>query len=447
MSSRILTHEKKIVFSWNRTERSKSFTYLPKSEDEIKFLIKNNFRKKKFLIKTGLCAYGDKACLSTSPHTISLMKLNKILRLNLKRKTIKVQSGILLVELAKFLKEKNFFIYNIPGGANVSLGGAISGNVHGRMSAQKFANFGDNVKSLKILKPNGNTTTVNRKNNLFYKIIGGQSLFGIILEAELIMHKIKSNSYLEELFYIDNKKEFINFNKKNDKFFGFIDIFNAKKLSANLSTIKPIRSKLENKKINISKDIKLSDIFAFFVNNLTLKILYFFLFNIKKKLFFRKKKIISFEKNIYLSNYHYTIPFFFKEGLLETQFSVPEGKLFNLIKNLKNLFYHWNAFPIFFIIKKMPSSSKKYFFNFPIYKFSLSMGFSKKIYLKNRMMFKKIYKLLDENNCNIYITKDEIFLENLNKDLIKKKYLKSFKVNFQNNISSNFNEKILKVLK
>ena len=75
------------------------------------------------------------------------------------------------------------------------------------------------------------------------------------------------------------------------------------------------------------------------------------------------------------------------------------------------------------------------------------MGFSKKIYLKNRMMFKKIYKLLDENNCNIYITKDEIFLENLNKDLLKKKYLKSFKVNFQNNISSNFNEKILKVLK
>jgi len=258
MAPKILVHEKKLIFTFNRTEKSRTFTYLPKSEDEIKFLVKNNFKKKKFLIRTGLCGYGDKACLNTSPHTISLMKLNKILILNLKKKTITVQSGILLVELVKFLKEKNFFIYNIPGGRNVSLGGAISGNVHGRFSVKKFANFGDNLILLKVLKPNGNIIIVNRKNNLFYKIIGGQSLFGIILEAKLVLHRIKTNAYLEELFYIENKKKFTNFYKKNDKFFGIIDIFNKKDFSANLKTIKPIRSKLENKKkeVNISKDIK-----------------------------------------------------------------------------------------------------------------------------------------------------------------------------------------------
>ena len=69
---------------------------------------------------------------------------------------------------------------------------------------KKFANFGDNVISLKVLKANGGIVTVNKKNNLFYKIIGGQSLFGIILEAKLLLHEIKNDSYLEENFYIKN---------------------------------------------------------------------------------------------------------------------------------------------------------------------------------------------------------------------------------------------------
>ena len=51
MVQRILVHEKKLTFSYNKTEKSRTFTYLPKSEDEIKFLVKNNFKKKKILNK------------------------------------------------------------------------------------------------------------------------------------------------------------------------------------------------------------------------------------------------------------------------------------------------------------------------------------------------------------------------------------------------------------
>tara|TARA_B110000438_G_C15803472_1_gene646235 strand:+ start:591 stop:1940 length:1350 start_codon:yes stop_codon:yes gene_type:complete len=449
MKSKILVKEEHLTFSYNKTEQSKTSTYFPKSEDEVKYLLKNDLKKKKFLVRTGLCGHGDKACLNTSPYSISLIKLNKVLKLNNNKKNITVQSGILLVELVKFLKEKNLFIYNIPGGRNVSLGGAISGNVHGRFAVKKFANFGDNVISLKILKPDGRIIKVNRKNNLFYKIIGGQSLFGIILEAKLLIHKIEAHSYSEELFYIKNKKEFTDFQKKNEKFFGIVDIFNQKDFSVNLKTIKPIRSKLKNnkKKASISKDVKLPNIFSLLVNNLSLKILYFYFFNLREKLSFGRKKVISFESSVYVSNYIYTIPSFFKKGFLEMQFSVSEKKLFNLVNDLKNLFKRENRFPVFLIIKKMPSSQKKYFFNFPTYEFSLSLGFSKKIYLENRAMFKVIYKLLDKNNCNMYVAKDELFLDNLNKNLLKKKYLNNFKINNKSSISSNFNEKILKVLK
>ncbi len=151
MDKKILSKEKKF-YTYNRTEHSTTLIYYPSTIDEIKSLTKKDiFKKKKFLIRTGKCGHGDKSCLSTSPFVISLLRFKKIIQFNTKKKTITAQSGILLVDLLEFLKNKGFYIYNIPGGKNVSLGGAISGNVHGRFSTKKFANFGDSILSLKIL--------------------------------------------------------------------------------------------------------------------------------------------------------------------------------------------------------------------------------------------------------------------------------------------------------
>ena len=116
----------------------------------------------------------------------------------------------------------------------------------------------------------------------------------------------------------------------------------------------------------------------------------------------------------------------------------------NLVKKLKDLFHERRVFPVFFIIKKMHSSKKKYIFNFPKYTFSFSLGFSKKNYYENRDMFRSIYKLIDLYNCNIYVPKDEIFIENFDKKILKKKYLKGFDLKNKSNTSSNFNEKILR---
>jgi len=449
MDKKILSKEKKF-YTYNRTEHSTTLIYYPSTIDEIKSLTKKDiFKKKKFLIRTGKCGHGDKSCLSTSPFVISLLRFKKIIQFNTKKKTITAQSGILLVDLLEFLKNKGFYIYNIPGGKNVSLGGAISGNVHGRFSTKKFANFGDSILSLKILNKKNKIINITKKNNLFYKVIGGHGTYGIILEAKLILHKIKTNKFIERTIYINNAEEFFNFEKRNEKFFGYIDIFEKNNFSANLKIIEPKKesnfSKIEEKKI--PRDINLPNFMSYFVNNLTLKILYFFLFNIKKNFLTKKDKIVDFQKSIYVSNYIYTIPSFFREGFLEMQFSVSKKKLLIVVEKLKKIFDKSKVFPIFFILKKMHSSNKKYLFNFPKYKFSLSLGFSKKVYNKNRDMFRSIYKLIHSNDCNIYVTKDEIFLNNLNKKTLKKKYLKGYDLKNKSNASSDFNEKILKKFK
>ncbi len=90
------------------------------------------------MIKSGGCGYGDKSNLQESEYAISLSKLNKIIKFDKKRKTVTAQAGISIYELFFYLKEKEHIIFNVPGGKSVSLGGGISGNVHGRPYKKKL---------------------------------------------------------------------------------------------------------------------------------------------------------------------------------------------------------------------------------------------------------------------------------------------------------------------
>ena len=136
--------------------------------------------------------------MDKSPSVISLKKINFIGKINKRQDVIKLGAGVMLFDLTMHLKKYGYFIFNVPGGKNVSLGGAISGNVHGRFSSRKFANFGDNVISLKILDEKGRVRILNKKNKLFYRVIGGQSNFGIIIEATLKLKKIKFYNFDEK---------------------------------------------------------------------------------------------------------------------------------------------------------------------------------------------------------------------------------------------------------
>ena len=128
-------------YTYNLTEYSYGKIFLPKNIKELKNLLK----KKNILIKTGGCGHGDKSSLKKNCNIISLQKFNRILKLERKKKFVTVQTGISLIDLVKKLKQEGYYIFNIPGGPNVSLGGAIAGNVHGRISNKSYPNFGDNV--------------------------------------------------------------------------------------------------------------------------------------------------------------------------------------------------------------------------------------------------------------------------------------------------------------
>ena len=54
----------------------------------------------------------------------------------------------------------------------------------------------------------------------------------------------------------------------------------------------------------------------------------------------------------------------------------------------------------------MHKIKENYFFQFPLYEYCISLGYTKKQTLENNAYFKKLYKIMFKNNCNLYITKD-----------------------------------------
>jgi len=442
---------KKKVISYNRTHQSFRKVFYPKNYDELKNILKF-FRKanKKILIKSGECGHGDKTNLETSELVVSLTKINKIKSINKKKLILKAQSGINLYNLFNILKRKNLTLFNIPGGKNVSLGGAIAGNVHGRPQNKKFSVFGDNVISLKVMLESGRIVTLKQNNKLFYKLIGGLSIFGIILEAEIKLIKISEKEILKSRNLVKNKKDFRNISLKNKNFYGYINFFNKKRFEGIFFTFKELklnnRKKTETEKYYTFQDFlhffKLISLISFFINNLTLKIFYKLLF-----LFYKifpntsKTKILNYENSIYFINLNKYLPFYFRGGMIEIQFSIQDKKFFYLIEKIKLQFSKYKIYPFFFIIKKLEKSTKNYIFNFPTNNLCVSLGFSKNDYLNKKDFFVLFYNLLFKNNCNLYITKDETFLDNTKNKKIKRKFINET-VNASKLISSDFKEKI-----
>ena len=228
MIGKILNIKKKNI-SYNLTSQSEVNCFYPSRYEDIKkilsFLKKNN---QKVLIKTGECSYGDKANLKKSNYIISLKKISSIISFDKKKKIINVQAGIQLEELLDFLEKKGYGIFNVPGGKRVSLGGAISGNVHGRPATTNYATFGDNVISLKIMMEDGTKKILRNSNKSLNRIIGGLGLFGIILEAKLRVFKINSYYYKEKINLVKDEKQFLEYQRNLSYCVGILNYFNRK---------------------------------------------------------------------------------------------------------------------------------------------------------------------------------------------------------------------------
>ena len=118
-------------------------------------------------------------------------KMNKIISIDPDTLTVKVQPGVLLMELAAFAEENDFLYPPDPGEKSATIGGNISTNAGG-MRAVKYGVTRDYVRSLTVVMPNGEILTLGAtvaKNSSGYSlkdlVIGSEGTLCIICEATL----------------------------------------------------------------------------------------------------------------------------------------------------------------------------------------------------------------------------------------------------------------------
>ena len=163
--------KERIISSWDRQYQIKAKVIYPKSIKNLKNIINNLKKKNKtYIIRTGECSYNSKSIPANSnTFVISLINLNRIISVS--QKAIEVEAGALIRDIINKIKFRKLSLYSVPGGSEISLGGAISANVIGKDSNPTFACFGDTIERLDVLKDDGSIISLKKNKNLFTSIL------------------------------------------------------------------------------------------------------------------------------------------------------------------------------------------------------------------------------------------------------------------------------------
>jgi decaprenylphospho-beta-D-ribofuranose 2-oxidase len=126
--------------------------------------------------------------------SVSLEKFNRILDFDSCSGEVEVEAGIKVFEVHNFLTSKGLFLPILPGHGQISIGGCIAADIHGK-NQLKDGNFFEQVISLKLFHPSFGILESSREVNadVFFLTCGGYGLTGHILSVKLRAQKLPTN--------------------------------------------------------------------------------------------------------------------------------------------------------------------------------------------------------------------------------------------------------------
>ncbi len=118
--------------------------------------------------------------------------------------------GVTFAQIFQTVLPDNWTLASCPGGMLVTLGGALSNNVHGKDSWQN-GNFGRQVEEFKLLVADGTERRVRRDTqpDLFQAVIGGMGVLGLITEVTLQLKKVPSAYVATETYMARDYRELL----------------------------------------------------------------------------------------------------------------------------------------------------------------------------------------------------------------------------------------------
>ncbi|WP_175455185.1 FAD-binding oxidoreductase [Actinopolyspora saharensis] len=145
-------------------------------------------------------SYGDPA-QNAGGLVIDMTALNRIHSIDADEAIVDVDSGVSLDTLMRRLLPHGLWIPVLPGTRQVTVGGAIGSDIHGK-NHHSQGSFGSHVLSLDLLTADGDVRTLTpdgESAELFWATVGGMGLTGIVLRARIRLKRVET-----AYFVVDN---------------------------------------------------------------------------------------------------------------------------------------------------------------------------------------------------------------------------------------------------
>jgi decaprenylphospho-beta-D-ribofuranose 2-oxidase len=190
-----LAAEAQTLTGWGRTMPVTAQVVRPGNLEQLQELVRQ--APPQSLIPRGLGrSYGDAAQLRDAA-VIELSSFADI-RLDSASATVTAGAGVSLNQLLRVLVPAGFFLPVTPGTRNVTVGGAIAADVHGK-NHHVDGSFGHHVKRLLLVDGTGQLRDLQpeaegaEEREMFWATIGGMGLTGVIVEATFSLIPIGSS--------------------------------------------------------------------------------------------------------------------------------------------------------------------------------------------------------------------------------------------------------------
>lgn len=388
--------EKKIS-GWGNNKFAYSKVYFPKNLSELK-----KFIRKKTIARGLGRSYGDS---SIQPNgTIITTKLNKIISFNQKSGILEAEAGISIEDILNLVVEKGWFLPVTPGSKQITLGGMVASNVHGK-NHHKDGSFKNHIINFKIINNKKRLLTCSKRLNkkLFDYTIGGMGLSGIIYSCKFKLKKIRSNIIIQEKIRNINLKKTITSIKKSQSWdynVAWIDTSaDINQLGRSILT----RGKFSNKdnfEQRSNKKIFVPKIFpSWFMSSLFIKILnniYFYFSNSKKTKIGIDNFFYPLDK---ISNWNTA---YGRKGFISYQCLIPHKNSYRIINKILTEIKVNKIYSFVSVLKSMGKKDGYLSFGAPGY----TMVFDFPLYKNINDILNKIDKIVLSCGGRVYLTKD-----------------------------------------
>ncbi|WP_144280818.1 FAD-binding oxidoreductase [Chryseobacterium echinoideorum] len=360
----------------------------------------------------GRC-YGD---ASLGENIFSTSKLNKFISFDRLNGIIECESGVLLSDVLEISVPQGYFLMVTPGTKFITIGGAIASDVHGK----GIHCFSECLIEFSLMNESGDILKCSREENSekFWATIGGMGLTGIILSAKFRLKKIETAYIRQESIKAKNLDEIFELFEECESWTYNVAWIDCLQKGENIGRSvlqrgefalkSELPEKLKHKPLRL-KNTKLPAVPFYFpgfvLNNLTVKIFNFLIYNKQKNKIV--KDIISYESFFYpLDIIEDWNKIYGKSGFIQYQMVIPKEKGKEGMRRILETIANSGNGSFLAVLKFIGKNNPMAYNSFPFEGYTLALDF--KVNTKLKKLVTQLDDIVEEFGGRIYLAKDSM---------------------------------------